>query len=420
MTRKSIRFFRGKSINGQVHLFIEKGFPLFQNNEEVLNFRIYRKKEQDFIQGCDYQEYFDNLDYQDAELIYDGPLAKNGNYYFRYIDKTVKALKVYAYWIAFERDVLPVGPVGIAVRDPHVWWTFEKTNNTMETLKDNYAGLAELVHVGYSTRKRELKALLLGNKSNCIGLIGVVHAGESGPELFLRAAEKIVHSHPELLAEVGLAIMPTVNADSREDMATGTPQYLRCNPNGVDLNRNFHANWAEIDYTYGLDTSVHGSITYRGPFPHSEDETKAAISFIDYAKPKVIFCGHCLSSVCSDYFLTSKEAKGNDSFEQLCGKLLKPYTNGFRNVEKQPVSLRYGCTAGSLPTYVYQKYGIPAFDMEFRAVKDEQRERECVYGRTTVELLDEFCVYHYRGILNLMKSLACPRTSAGGPKTLGH
>ena len=85
-------------------------------------------------------------------------------------------------------------------------------------------------------------------------------------------------------------------------MATGTPQYLRCNPNGVDLNRNFDANWDTVDLMYGLNTTIHGSITYRGPFPESEDETKAVVNFLHKVRPRAVFCGHCLSSICGDCF----------------------------------------------------------------------------------------------------------------------
>ncbi len=405
MASKSIRFLRGRSENGLVRLYIERGYPLYNNNSDVLNFRIYRKKEDGFLQGSDYYEYFDALNFKDADIIYTGPLTKQDRYYFVYTDSDVKLLDVYAYWVAYDNDSVPAGPLGIAVRDPEVWWTYERINQEMNRLYNIYSGEKKFKTFGYSTRKKEIKGLVIGNQEKCIGLIGVVHAGESGPELFLKAAAHIAINYPEVLSKVGLAILPDVNTDCREDMATGTPQYLRCNPNGVDLNRNFDANWEIIDYTYGLNTSILGSITYRGPFVESEEETKATVNFINTVKPKVIFCGHCLSSICSDCFLTAKEAKGNVEYEKKCMELITPYSNGFRDTEKEGVALHYGTTCGSIPAFAYKKYGIPAFDMEFRVVKDDKRERECISGKTTKDLLDEYIGYHTAGIINVMKSM---------------
>ena len=187
MARKSIRFLRGKSEDGIVRLYIERGSLLYDNNGDRLHFRIYRKKEDAFEQGNDYYEYFDSIDFKDAELIYDGPLDKEESYYFIYTDRNVKPLDTYAYWVAYKDDTIPAGPVGITVRHPDVWWTFERINQEMEKIHSLYRGPKSLEPYGYSTRKKVLKGLVLGNKERCIALIGAVHAGESGPELFLRA-----------------------------------------------------------------------------------------------------------------------------------------------------------------------------------------------------------------------------------------
>jgi hypothetical protein len=405
MARKSIRFLRGKSEDGIVRLYIERGSLLYDNNGDRLHFRIYRKKEDAFEQGNDYYEYFDSIDFKDAELIYDGPLDKEESYYFIYTDRNVKPLDTYAYWVAYKDDTIPAGPVGITVRHPDVWWTFERINQEMEKIHSLYRGPKSLEPYGYSTRKKVLKGLVLGNKERCIALIGAVHAGESGPELFLRAAEYIVKNRPDLLEKTGLAILPSVNADCREDMATGTPQYLRCNPNGVDLNRNFDANWDTVDLMYGLNTTIHGSITYRGPFPESEDETKAVVNFLHKVRPRAVFCGHCLSSICGDCFLTSKDSANDTAYKDECMKPVTAYSAGFRDVEKEGTLLRYGTTAGSVPAYVYKKFGIPAFDMEYRTVKDDKKERACVIGKTTPELLNEYTEYHTKGIMNVMEVL---------------
>jgi hypothetical protein len=405
MARKSIRINGIECIDGQVHLYIVRGQQLKDTTSDQLNFRIYRKQEDNYLQGFDYQEYFDNIDWKEAELIYEGPVERKERFHFVFTDSNVEFLKVYSYWAAYEEDDVPAGPAVVSVRDPRVWWSFSRIQETLKRIYDAYPGEKSMKVYGRSTRKKPLTGLRIGNPEKVVGLIGTVHAGESGPELFLSAMENIVKECPELLDEVGIAVLPSVNADGREDMVQGYPHYVRCNPNQVDLNRNFDASWEEIDYTYGLNTSILGSATYRGPYPGSEDETQAVMSFIDDIRPKVIFDGHCLASICSDCFLTAKSAKDDSAFNDLGKKFCTAYTKGFRDVEKEGIRYVFGCTAGSVPAYAYEKYRIPAFDMEFRPVKDEARERSCINGNTTFDLLDEFIEYHTKGIVHVLELL---------------
>lgn len=406
MARKSIRINDVKSVDGVIRLYIVRGQQLKDYQDDTIHLRIYRKKEDDFLQGVDYQEYFENLNWRDAVLIYDGSVEKQDRFHFVFTDEDVKPLDVFTYWAAYEKDEIPAGPVAVAVRDTSVWWPFSKIQGTMQRIYNQYPYQKDIREYGFSTMNKPLTGLRIGNPDKVIGLVGAIHAGESGAELFLSAIENIIRDYPELPEVVGLAVLPSVNADSREEMALGVPHYLRCNPNQVDLNRNFDASWSTVDYTYGLNTSIFGSATYRGPFPNSENETKAVISFVKGIKPTVIFNGHCLASICSDSFLTAKSAKEDELFNQRGKWLCKAYSNGFRDVEKEGVHYHHGCTAGSLPAFAYEKYKIPAFDMEFRPVKDEQRERLCIVGKTTKDLLDEFIEYHTKGIVNVMKCLA--------------
>ena len=68
--------------------------------------------------------------------------------------------------------------------------------------------------------------------------------------------------------------MPTYNPDG---LAAGT----RKNAHGVDLNRNYPYNWAELDGDYES-----------GPEPKSEPETRAMIAFLKDVKPHRILSFH--------------------------------------------------------------------------------------------------------------------------------
>jgi hypothetical protein len=55
MARKSIRINGIECIDGQVRLYIVRGQQLKDTTSDQLNFRIYRKQEDNYLQGFDYQ-----------------------------------------------------------------------------------------------------------------------------------------------------------------------------------------------------------------------------------------------------------------------------------------------------------------------------------------------------------------------------
>ena len=73
---------------------------------------------------------------------------------------------------------------------------------------------------------------------------------------------------------VDLWVVPTYNPDG---LAAGT----RKNARGVDLNRNYPYNWAELDGDYES-----------GPEPKSEPETRAVIAFLKDVKPRRLLSFH--------------------------------------------------------------------------------------------------------------------------------
>jgi len=294
--------------------------------------------------------------------------ASKGRYV--YTDTSVAVNGLYYYWI---KEIYPEGsilchPVLIRVRDTNVWWPREKYQAYMEQIVADFPDMAEILPCGFTTRSHPLQYLWVGNRLNSIVYIGAVHPGESGPEFALTCVRRILETEPELLKKTGIAILPAVNADCREDEIEGCPHYLRTNPNGVDINRNFPADWEKVSHMYGLSTDFFLDGVYRGHSPASESETRAVIQMMETVNPKIALSCHWLASVCEDVLLTSSMAAEDSVYMQQAKKINDLFCEAFEDPleeKKTPEEWTLGavCTGGSFPTWCYRR-GIIAFDAE--------------------------------------------------------
>jgi hypothetical protein len=141
---------------------------------------------------------------------------------------------------------------------------------------------------------------------------------------------------------------------------------LRTNGNGVDLNRNFPAGWDTVDYNYGLVTTDPDGMTYRGASPASEPETKAVLRMFEGLKPAAVLSFHHVASIAGSVFLYPKMAAEDSAYGARCAELNRVYRAAMapKDVETKPVAAVAGCTGGSLPAWVYTRFGVPAFDVE--------------------------------------------------------
>ncbi len=397
--------------NGIIILESYKSTPAFLNNidgKDMFSFiRIYRKEESEFVFGDDYAEYFDGLSWQNAELIFKGPLSADNNRKFIYKDRNVDIGKVYAYWIAAAEGE-PTGPVAVKVRDPKIWWSENKVNAKIYQLAARYSKLVEIISIGHTVQGRDIKALLIGRcDKQAIGLVGSIHPGESGAELILPAIEGILKHHLELLEYTGIVAMPVVNIDNRQKLVDGVPWYLRRNANGVDLNRNFPANWEDVSFGYGLNSSEYGSPTYRGPQSASEPETRAVMECFSKNPVNVLFSFHALASICGMHLLAPTQGKDNTVYKKQSEKFAMEYCNGLSGnmpfTKNQIIS--FDTTAGSLPAWFYDNGRIPAFDIEISATLEPIVIEQCRGDNITYKTLKDYQQRHLCALVNIMKML---------------
>lgn len=405
MARNLFFLLRVTANAGRVTLTFFKGTPYFESpggNEAVPVVRVYRLKVDDFQRGADCSEFFDGLDWHAAELVHEGPLPLVNHRKVEFADSTVTIGSTYAFWVGLNQGEEPTGPVAVRVRDHQVWWPNEEVNARLDAIARQWPRRVALKVYGETVMGRPIRGLVAGSPDNAVAAVGVIHAGESGPELVIPALDQILGEHPDLLDRAGLAILPSVNIDERERLVHGYPSYLRANSRGVDLNRNFPT----VEYGYGLVSTDPESVTYRGPAQASEPETRAVMAFLREVQPKVLFSFHHLASICGTTFLAGKPAATNvGDYEERCRRVVADYTRGFFGGEDRELTFLFGTTSGSLATWAGREFNIPAFDLEWPTDKADQEAKRALHDGTTPQLVRRFAEGHARGLAAVLESL---------------
>ena len=402
--RKDLAFLRAKVIDGEVRLTVYKSTPALGDKtaqERFRAIRVYRREEPDFTFGADYAEYFDGLSHQDAELVFEGPLEAANDRKFTYLDDTAKTGATYAYWMA-PAEGPPTGPVAVKVRDPEVWWTPEKIERATAVLAEAHPDTVTVDAIGQTVRGEKLRAIRIGKADRRIALVGALHAGESGPELMLPAFERILTRHKDLLTKVSIVAVAAVNLDERRRLAEGLPWYLRTNANGVDLNRNYPADWDTVDYGYGLISSDPDSMTYRGPAPAGEPETRAVMDLLCGEPIEAVFSFHCLASICGSHLLGPKAAAKDQDYMAKCLDLATAFCLGMDPTAPAAGVFRFGTCSGSLPAWCYRRLKIPAFDIEISS-RESEALAKCRVDRTDRPLLEEYQNRHTAGLVAVLE-----------------
>lgn len=395
-----------RTINGSEKTFARISFQSYKDGyeDDGSNVIIYRRETPGYIFGYDEEEYFDCLPLPTAdEVIFRGRLP-DLHTFCEYDDESSEIGKVYAYWVGKgEIGEALTGPVAIKLRDRRVWWSYDKIIAEIKKLTEDFPFI-ETHEVGKSVMGKPLISLSVGNKNNLIACVGAVHPGESGPEILLTVLRNILTENPHAFDLCGVAILPTVNVDAREKMVYGTPWYIRKNLRGVDLNRNFDAQWDEVSYGYGLSSDDPKSPTYRGPYPNSEPETEAVIKFIEQVKPHTVFSYHWLCSVCTDRLISTFLAKEDAKYKEKLTETSLLYSKGFRAgaklFERTNNEVGLSSSAGGLSSWLYRR-GIVGFDLE---MSEELLEIfPSKYDITTPEMLARATEGHKQGLLNIIK-----------------
>lgn len=402
MIPKPINQLRARLIEGEVRLSAYKNLFAYPDDPAreagFRAVRVLRQRTDGFTFGKDRDEYFHGTTADQAELLFHGALEAHRDRKFTWIDRDVEPGHTYAYWMGADDGPL-TGPVAVRVRDPEVWWSYDRLRQELDSLREAFPALVRLEVLGHSVQQREIVGLRIGTTAPSIGLVGLIHAGESGPELMVPAIRRLLAEQPELLARVGLIAIPSVNVDQRESAVQGTPWYLRTNANGVDLNRNFPVDWETVEYGYGLDTSDPDSVTYRGLRPASEPETQAVMACMQEMRPRVVYAYHCLSSICGCRFVAPRRGGDDQPFADRARELALCYGQPIlpEATLDAETTVGFGASSGSLPAWLHT-LDIPAFDLEIDNEREPEALRLCQQDLTDRQLLYDYQQRHHDGL----------------------
>lgn len=149
-------------------------------------------------------------------------------------------------------------------------------------------GRASIATIGYSVSGRPIQVYIFGRGEREKMIVAGIHGGYEWNTIAL-ADELIQHifANPEIVPDdVTLYILRNLNpdGDARDHGIDG-----RVNDNGVDLNRNFPANWAK---TWDRDGCWTLTPTTGGLTPGSEPETRAVMYFLQSHQIETLISYH--------------------------------------------------------------------------------------------------------------------------------
>ena len=189
--------------------------------------------------------------------------------------------------------------------NPYIPTNYEKLNNEIIELSDEYSEVIELSIIGKSQQNRNLYLIKLGRGQQKVLFTGSTHGTEYITSAYLlKMTEEYARCYineqnfggrnvKQLLDNTTIYIVPMINPDGVE-MVLNHHINWRANANGVNLNQNFPTNrWNDID-TGIYQPDING---FRGYSPASEPESKALINLCETYNFKFMLSFHAKGEV---------------------------------------------------------------------------------------------------------------------------
>jgi len=300
--------------------------------------------------------------------------------------------------------------------EPYHYHTYQEMTDELHTLQMNHSDIMSLTSIGKTYEGRELWMVKLSDNVNQeedepgVLFMGAHHGNEKpGYEVCLFFIQYMVehyenNSVPEIRNAINttqMYIIPMVNpdgveADTRKNCAPnhGPFGYSKTITSyGVNLNRNYDDPWF-LAYIFPVRYSLpfilpDSSFNYRGPYPFSENETKAVKNFAEGHNISISISYHSYGEfVIYPWMHTSKQTVDEPLFRSV-GENITLINHYELFVKTYHLIPRNGGTLGSSENWFYREKGTIAYTIELcteRTPTNPQVMYNLCMTQTTVHL----------------------------------
>lgn len=281
--------------------------------------------------------------------------------------------------------------------EQYQYHTYEELTNELHSLQVNHSEIMALSSIGKTYEGRDLWMVKLSDNVNQeetepgVLFMGAHHGNEwPGIEICLFFIRYIVEQYendtvPEVrdaLNSTQIFLIPMVNpdgvvADTRKNNVPNHGPFGR-SPSvtsyGVNLNRNYDDPWF-LAYLFPLRYYLpiilsDSSFNYRGPYPFSENETKAVKAFAEAHGIAISISYHSYGEfIVYPWMHTSKQTPDEPLFRSV-GENISVINTYELFVKQDRLIPLYGGTLGSSENWLYRERGTLAYTVE---VGDERR-----------------------------------------------
>jgi carboxypeptidase T len=304
-------------------------------------------------------------------------------------------------------------PVSLGAYHYH---TYQEMTDLLHSLQTNHSDIMSLSSLGKTYEGRDIWLVKLSDhveqEEHEAGVLfmGAHHGNEKpGYEVNLFFIQYMVEhytnaSTPEVREAINntqIYLIPMVNPDGVEAntrknvVPNHGPFGLKkvVTSYGVNLNRNYADNWFLyylLPTQFGfLSAFPDSSMNYRGPYPFSENETRAVKHFADTHNVSISISYHTYGEVIFyPWMHTTKQTPDEPLFRSV-GENISKIDGYYLFVKKKYVIDRPGGTLGTSENWLYRNHGVIAFTIELckqRAPTDPQTMYKVCSVQTQVHL----------------------------------
>jgi carboxypeptidase T len=300
--------------------------------------------------------------------------------------------------------------------DPYDYHTYQELTDELHSLQANHSDIMSLTSIGKTYEGRNIWMVKLSDNVNQeedepgVLFMGAHHGNEwPGFEICLFFIRYIVEQYDNdtnlkirnAVNTTQIFLIPMVNpdgvtADTRKNCVPNHGPF-GYNPSvtsyGVNLNRNYDDPWF-LAYIFPVQYYLpfilaDSSFNYRGPYPFSENETKAVKNFAEAHAISISISYHSYGEfIIYPWTYTTKQTSDEPLFRSI-GENISSINHYYLLVKEDRFIPLYGGTLGSSEDWLYREKGTIAYTIEVGA-QQRPTNPQVVYNlcmtQTTVHL----------------------------------